>query len=75
MDARPIDIALRWAQDHDMNQSGLASALGVSPQHVTNWKSRDLPADRFQEVAELFGKTVDELLGKPAPNPAQQRRA
>ena len=36
--------------------------------HITNWKSRGLPADRYADVAALFGKTIDELLGIQEPS-------
>lgn len=61
---RPIDRLLRWASEADMNQVELAERLGVQPGHVTNWKSRGLPADRYVPAADLFHRSVDELLGR-----------
>ncbi|KAA0911858.1 helix-turn-helix domain-containing protein [Pusillimonas sp. ANT_WB101] len=47
-----------------MNQSAFAARLGVLPQHVTNWKSRGLPAEQYQPIAEALGRSIDELLGR-----------
>lgn len=54
---------LGWARDKGWNQTQLAERLGVTPAHITNWKSRGLPADRYLDVANLFGKSLDEVAG------------
>lgn len=43
----------------------LGRALGVAKQVVGNWKDRGtLPKARYPEVADMFGWTVDRLLGR-----------
>lgn len=61
---RPIDRALLWAKDDGLNQSDLANRLGVLPQDITNWKKRGLPSDKYLEVAETLGRSIDDLLGR-----------
>src|SRR5690625_2421243 len=63
MSTRQIDRALEWAKKEGMNQSDLARALGVLPQDITNWKKRDLPSDRYLDMAQALKRSVDELLG------------
>lgn len=69
MRERPIDRALRRAQDLGLNQSELAKALDVQPGHVTNWKRRGLPPSKYEAVALVLKWTVNELLGHGAPGP------
>lgn len=57
---------MRWAADSGWSQSELANHLGVSPQNITNWKSRGVPSDRYADIAALFARSVDQLLGKEA---------
>ena len=64
MTMRPIDRALLWAKDDGLNQSDLANRLGVLPQDITNWKKRGLPSDKYLEVAETLGRSIDDLLGR-----------
>lgn len=64
MKKRPIDRALEWAKAKGMNQSDLARSVGVLPQDITNWKARDLPADRYLSVASALGVSIDSLLGR-----------
>ncbi len=47
-----------------MDQSQFAAAIGVLPQHVTNWKRRGMPADQHQRAADVLEWSVDELLGR-----------
>lgn len=65
MSERPIDRLLGWAKQRNWNQSALAREMGVSPQDVTNWKARGLPPDMFLRAADVIGRSVDELLGRP----------
>lgn len=58
----PIAIALQWAEAAGWNQVVLAAKLDVSPADITNWKARGLPPTRYQSIAALFGRTVDDLL-------------
>lgn len=67
---RPIDRALAWAKARRWNQRQLADELGVSSANVTNWKRRGLPPDLHQAVADVFNRSVDELLGRSQPPPA-----
>lgn len=60
---RPIDQTLEWAAEAGWNQAELARRLGASSADITNWKARGLPPSRHAEVARLFGRTVDQLLG------------
>lgn len=55
---------MRWAENEGWDQTDLANRLGVSPQNVTNWKGRGVPPAKHAEIAALFGRSVDQLLGK-----------
>ncbi|MDP4300366.1 helix-turn-helix domain-containing protein [Leptothrix discophora] len=57
-----------------MNQTKFADAIGVSPQHVTNWKKRGMPADWHVAVAHALGRSVDELLGNATSNTETEAR-
>ena len=59
-----FNTMMRWAADEGWNQNELAVKLGVSPQNITNWKTRGVPSDRHADIAGLFGRSVDQLLGK-----------
>lgn len=58
----PISRALRLARAKGMNQTEFAVAMGVLPQHVTNWKKRGMPPEHHRQAAKVVGITVDELL-------------
>ncbi|MGH8219950.1 MAG: hypothetical protein ACREUT_15515 [Steroidobacteraceae bacterium] len=64
---RPIDRALRWAKGLDMGESAFAKELGVSPQRVTNWKRRGMPATFHAKAAKVTRHTIQELLGESSP--------
>lgn len=65
-----IKKTLDLAEQKGWNQRQLASKLDVEPGHVTNWKARGLPADRYKQVADLFRVSIDDLLGNgPTPIP------
>lgn len=64
MSTRPIDRALLWAKEDGLNQSDLAKRLSVLPQDITNWKKRDLPSDKYLDVAEALNRSLDDLLGR-----------
>lgn len=55
--------ALQRAIDHFGNQSALARAIGVTPQMVTNWKDRGIPAEQAVKIehATSGAITVREL--------------
>lgn len=56
--------AIEKAQQKGWNQSDLASRLGVLPQHITNWKSRGIPPDKYVALADVLECSLDELLGR-----------
>ena len=60
---RPIDRLLRWAKADKLNQANLAKALGVTSQHITNWKSRGMPPEHHAKAARVVRRSVDELVG------------
>lgn len=64
---RPIDRALAWTKARRWNQRQLADALGVSSANITNWKKRGLPPEQHQAIADVFSRSVDELLGRARP--------
>lgn len=59
----PIVKALRWAREDGMNQTAFAGLIGCTPQDITNWKKRGMPAEWHIKVAHALGRSVDELLG------------
>ena len=54
---------------HNMTQFELADALGISFQAVSNWeRGASMPdISKLPELAEIFGVTIDEVLGKNNP--------
>lgn len=70
---RPIDRAIELAG----TPGALAERLHVSPQVVTNWRSRGMPADKILLAAATFNVPVEYLLtgkrtfqGPPWPLPS-----
>ncbi|HRL22811.1 MAG TPA: helix-turn-helix transcriptional regulator, partial [Alcaligenes sp.] len=63
MNKSVFSTMMQWAKIEGWSQSDLANRIGVSPQNITNWKIRGVPSDRHAQIAALFGKTVDQLLG------------
>lgn len=53
-----------WLADQLTQRSGKR----VTPQGISNWKSRGVPAARHAELADLFGLTTDQVAGR-APLP------
>ena len=53
----------------NMTQMELADRLGISFQAVSNWERGNSMPDisKLPEIAELFGTTIDEILGKENP--------
>lgn len=64
---------MRWAKAEGWSQSDLANRIGVSPQNITNWKVRGVPPERHAEIAALFSRTVEQLLGREDEKAAQVR--
>ena len=72
MPLRPIDVALKIAKEHGLNQTAFAAKLGATSADVSNWKKRGMPADRHLDVAVALGISVDTLFaGIPNVMPAQ----
>ena len=56
-------------KEHNITQMQLADALGISFQAVSNWERGNSMPDisKLPELAELFGCSIEELLGGGAP--------
>ena len=67
--ARIGQTIARLRREYNMTQMALADAMGVSFQAVSNWeRGQSMPdISKLPELAELFGTTIDELLGRHAP--------
>ena len=54
-----------------MSQDALASALEVSRQSVSKWENNAAvpELDKLLKLSEIFGVTLDELVGREAPTP------
>ena len=54
-----------------MSQDTLAEALGVSRQSVSKWENNAAvpELEKLIKMSELFGVTLDELVGRDAPTP------
>ena len=72
-----------WAHIEDelhrrrLNSVWLARKLDASRQVISGWKVRGVPAGRYQEIADVFGWTIDRLVnGLPddtlQPEPANE---
>ncbi|MGN1368158.1 MAG: helix-turn-helix domain-containing protein [Aristaeellaceae bacterium] len=59
----------RLRREHNMTQMHLADEMGVSFQAVSNWERGQSMPDiaKLPELAELFGTTIDALLGHSFP--------
>lgn len=55
-----------FRKDSNMTQMELAERLNISFQAVSNWERGNSMPDisKLPELAELFGISIDELLGK-----------
>lgn len=53
-------------KNHNMTQLELADEMGISVQAVSNWERGNSMPDisKLPELAELFGVTIDDLLGE-----------
>ena len=62
-------LVSRLRKEHNMTQMQLADTLGISFQAVSNWeRGLSMPdISKLPELAELFGTTIDELLGRRCP--------
>ena len=61
----------RFRTERNMSQGALADALDVSRQSVSKWENNSaIPElDKLIKMSELFGITLDELVGKEMPTP------
>lgn len=59
----------RLRREHNLTQMALADEMGVSFQAVSNWeRGQSMPdISKLPELAELFGTTIDALLGRHSP--------
>lgn len=59
----------RLRRERNMTQMALADEMGVSFQAVSNWeRGQSMPdISKLPELADLFGTTIDELLGHHSP--------
>ena len=58
------ETILRCRREKNLTQEELASALGVSPQSISNWEHGGyLDIELLPSIANYFGITVDELIG------------
>lgn len=56
-----------------MNAAWLGRKLGASRQVISGWKIRGVPASRYEDIATLFGWTIDRLINgffDESPTPA-----
>ena len=67
--ARIGQTIARLRREHNITQMALADAMGVSFQAVSNWeRGQSMPdISKLPELAELFGTTIDDLLGRHSP--------
>ncbi len=67
--ARIGQTIARLRREHNMTQMALADAMSVSFQAVSNWeRGQSMPdISKLPELAEIFGTTIDALLGRHAP--------
>ena len=59
----------RLRTGHGMSQDALANALDVSRQSVSKWENNAAvpELDKLLKLSEIFGVTLDELVGREAP--------
>lgn len=65
----------RYRKEKDMTQEELAAALDVTPQAVSNWERGGYPdITLLPGLANLFGVTIDELMGNDTIGKAEDYR-
>lgn len=64
----------RLRVEKNMSQGDLADALNVSRQSVSKWENNSATPEleKLIKMSELFGVTLDELIGKKAPEAPSQ---
>lgn len=65
----PLESLVRLREGRGLDQRSLAAALGVSPSAVAQWeRGYNLPGtDNLLALADLFGCSVDMVLGREPP--------
>ena len=67
MELKIPEVILKKRREKNLTQEELASALGVSPQAVSNWERGGYPdITLLPKIANFFEITVDELIGNDA---------
>ena len=68
-------IIMRLRKEHGMTQDQLASALGITFQAVSKWENGISSPDisTLPLLADLFGVSVDQLLGRETLPPEEER--
>lgn len=69
------NIIMRLRKEHGMTQDQLASALGITFQAVSKWENGVSSPDisTLPLLADLFGVSVDQLLGRETLPPEEER--
>jgi len=64
----------KYRTQRNMSQGDLADALDVSRQSVSKWENNNAvpELDKLVKMAELFGVSLDELVGKVSTGPASE---
>jgi len=60
-----------FRQDRDLTQSALAEIIGVSLMTISRWEREqtELPSSAIIKLADFFGVSFEEVLGRKAPVP------
>lgn len=59
------DNFVRLCAEHNVSESGAAMSIGLSNAAASGWKKGKIPSNTTRaKLAELFGVTVDELMGE-----------
>lgn len=60
-----FDRMLRLAKERKgWTRAKLTIELGISKQTMTNWKARGVPPSAHDQIADVIGISIDELIGK-----------
>lgn len=61
------DNFVRLCAEHHVSESGAAKSIGLSNAAASGWGKGKIPSNTTRiKLAELFGVTVDDLMGEPA---------
>lgn len=63
MDETIFERILRWGAELGWNKTQIAARLGMKPNHFNNWKYKGVSPKRYTQIAALFGRSVEELVG------------